>query len=54
MRWHLAVVDKGHSDTLTCHSTYADLWVPSLIFVAVVMFLLYRLALRSDDSSTPR
>jgi hypothetical protein len=27
-------------------------WVPSLIFIVVVMFLLFRLALREDKAST--
>jgi putative OPT family oligopeptide transporter len=32
-----------------CHDgTYANLWIPSLIFVATVMFMLYKLALRPD------
>ena len=28
--------------------TYANLWIPSLLFVATVMFMLYKLALRAD------
>jgi putative OPT family oligopeptide transporter len=47
-RFDLAVVHQCHSETLTCHSTYSDVWIPSLFFVATVMFLLYRLALRPD------
>jgi putative OPT family oligopeptide transporter len=36
-----------------CHGgTYANLWIPSLLFVATVMFMLYRLALRDDTAST--
>jgi len=32
--------------------TYANLWIPSLLFVATVMFMLYKLALREETSST--
>jgi putative OPT family oligopeptide transporter len=36
-----------------CHGgTYANLWIPSLLFVATVMFMLYKLALREDTAST--
>jgi putative OPT family oligopeptide transporter len=36
-----------------CHGgTYANLWIPSLLFVATVMFMLYKLALREDTTST--
>jgi putative OPT family oligopeptide transporter len=29
-----------------CHATYADFWLPSLVFVGIVLILLYILALR--------
>jgi putative OPT family oligopeptide transporter len=36
-----------------CHGgTYANLWIPSLLFVATVMFMLYKLALRDGTDST--
>ncbi len=33
--------------------TYANLWIPSLLFVATVMFMLYKLALRPPKETGP-
>lgn len=49
MRWNLVLIEQCQSGTLACRSSYDDMWVPSLLFVATVMYLLYRLALRKAN-----
>ncbi len=49
LRWNPAL--SGCPEAANCHDgTWSTLWVPSLILVATVMFMLYKLALRPEKS----
>jgi putative OPT family oligopeptide transporter len=46
-------VIAGCSDTIQCHDgTHSTLWIPSLFLVATVMFLLFKLSLRTSTPDT--
>jgi putative OPT family oligopeptide transporter len=36
-----------------CHAAYAELWLPSLVFVGIVMTLLYTLAFKKERKASP-
>lgn len=50
--WNAVTAGCPETGPACTDGTYANLWIPSLLFVATVMFMLYKLALREEPSST--
>ncbi|MFT3697353.1 MAG: oligopeptide transporter, OPT family [Kofleriaceae bacterium] len=52
MRWDSVI--SGCDAASACHDgTFSKFWIPSLLLVATVMFMLYKLALREDRTAAP-
>jgi len=50
--WNTVTAGCPDTGPACTDGTYANLWIPSVLLVATVMFMLYKLALREEPSST--